>query len=339
MTDASDSVSARRPALWAVVLAFGLLYITWGTTYLAIRIGVETLPPAVFSGGRLALAGLIMLAYLRLRGLPLAVPRADWFWLVFPAALFFVSGNGLLTAGEVYVASGVASILAATTPLWMALFERLWPHGERLNARGWFGIVGGLAGVVVLVGPKWGDGAEQTSTFGALLILGSAVSWGFGSFIARNRHVRAPHLVVTGYQMFIGGGSLFLVGLMLGEGKELTAENLTPRAVGAFFYLLVVGSIIGFTAFNWLLRNVSSAMAGTYAYVNPVVAIVVGWLINSEPITAGVVAGITIILAGVALVRSGHQGKASSRTSPTRPDVLPSGKMPARPEPVSCRSD
>jgi drug/metabolite transporter (DMT)-like permease len=320
-----------------VILAFGLLYTTWGTTYLAIKIGVETLPPATFGGSRLALAGLIMLAFLRLRGHCLAVPRTDWFWLVFPALLFFVSGNGLLTASEIYLASGVASILAATTPLYMALFERLWPHGERLNGRGWLGIVGGLAGVVVLVWPGWGSGGEQTSLFGVLLITGSAISWALGSFIARNRHVRAPHLVVTGYQMLIGGGSLFLVGLLLGEGKYLTAENLTPRAIGAFFYLLVVGSIIGFTAFNWLLRNVSSAMAGTYAYVNPIVAILVGWLLNGEPITWGVIAGITIILTGVALVRTGHRGKAVPKTSPARREVI--SRMQIRPEPVSCPSD
>jgi drug/metabolite transporter (DMT)-like permease len=330
-----------------VVLAFALVYITWGTTYLAIKIGVETLPPAVFGGSRLGLAGLIMLAYLRIRGQSLRVPRGDWFWLALPAILFFVGGNGLLTMGEIFVASGVASILAATTPLWMALFERLWPHGERLSAKGWIGIFAGLIGVVALLAPRLGDPRGLVQDFGPLLILGSAISWALGSFLSRNRQVRVTHLVAAGYQMFLGGGTLFLIGLALGEGKELTAQTMTPRALGAFFYLLVVGSIIGFTAFNWLLRNVSATMAGTYAYVNPVVAILVGWLINDEPITVGMALGITIILTGVALVRSGRKQAPlagnSKQTVVAQPTAsahsAPAEPLQARPRAVSCRSD
>jgi drug/metabolite transporter (DMT)-like permease len=288
-----------------------------------------------------------MLAYLRVRGQSLRVPRSEWLWLVVPAILFFVGGNGLLTAGEVYVASGVASVLAATTPLWIALFERLWPHGERLSVRGWIGISAGLIGVAVLLAPGLGEPAGLVQDFGPLLILGSAISWALGSFLSRNRQVRLGHLIVAGYQMLIGGGSLFLIGLVLGEGNELTTDTMTPRALGAFFYLLVVGSIIGFTAFNWLLRNVSATMAGTYAYVNPVVAILVGWLINGEPITVGVALGIAIILTGVALVRGGRKQATlagnAKRTAVAEPAdserSAQSETFQARTRAVSCRSD
>jgi drug/metabolite transporter (DMT)-like permease len=334
---AVESVSHPRPPLWAVILAFAVLYTTWGTTYLAIKIGVETLPPAIFGGARLGLAGFLVLCYLRLRGHVLALPRRnDWLWLIVPAILFFVGGNGLLTVGEKYVASGVASVLGATTPLLMALMERFWPGGERLNGRGWLGVLLGLCGVLVLLAPQLGDPASFAQDLGPLLILASSISWSLGSVIARYRKVHAGHLVITGYQMLVGGGSLFVVGVLLGELGQLTPESLSPKAVGAFFYLLVMGSILGFTAFNWLLRNVSVTLAGTYAYVNPVVAIIVGWLLNDEPITAAIVGGIGIILAGVALVRHGNVA-TSARANPK----LSGPRLPVREraEPASCCSD
>ncbi|MFN4257711.1 MAG: EamA family transporter [Gemmataceae bacterium] len=305
------SVSPARPAAWALLLAFALVYISWGTTYLAIKVGVETLPPALFGGVRVCLAGMLLWLYLILRG---AEWRLSWNQLpgiTLSGLILFVCGNGLINVGERTVASGVASVLAATTTLWMGLLETLWPRGERLTWLGWLGLLGGLGGVLVLMSPKLGHPAELIQDMGPALVLGSAFAWALGSFVLRYQPERGPHLASAAYQMVVGGGSLALIGVLLGEPGQLTAASFTPEAIFSFFYLLIVGSLIGFVAYTWLLGHVSAALAGTYAYVNPVVAILVGWLLNSEPITLPIVVGMSIILLGVALVRGGQRSLVS----------------------------
>jgi drug/metabolite transporter (DMT)-like permease len=287
------------------VLAFFLVYSCWGTTYLAIRKGVEVFPPALFGGSRIALAGLILLAYLAIRRQSLRMARADFLWTALVGCLFFVGGNGLITVGEKYVASGVASILVATTPLWMALLEMLWPWGERLRARGWLGLLVGLCGVLLLMAPRLQHRASFFQDAGPLLVLGSSLAWSVGSFILRYRRIRGIHLAVAAYQMLVGGTGLFLIGLVWGEGHELDAGRFTFQGIYAFFHLLVFGSLVGFVAYNWLLGHVRATLVGTYAYVNPLVAILVGWFLNHEEITMWIAGGMAIILAGVALVRGG----------------------------------
>jgi drug/metabolite transporter (DMT)-like permease len=313
-----------RPAAWTVVLAFALVYLSWGTTYLAIKKGVrdEALPPALFGGTRVCLAGLVLLGYLALRVGPPRLPRRDWLGVSLSGALFFVGGNGLITLAERTVPSGTAAVLAATTPLWIALLAACWPGGERVGPQGWLGLLLGLAGVVVLLAPRLSDGpaAALREDVGPLLVLGSAGSWALGSLVLRHRRLRTPHLTAAAYQMAIGGGLLALLGLALGESADLP-DRLTPGAAGAFCYLLVVGSLVGFVAFNWLLGHVPAAQVGTYAYVNPVVAVAAGCLLDGEELTAWMAAGIVVILAGVALVRGG--------VSPRRGDARPAAAEPA----------
>jgi len=303
---------ARPPARWSVVLAFALVYLSWGTTYLAIKKGVESFPPALFGGSRVALAGLILLLFMRLRGRSLRLPRSDFLCVAVMGVLFFVGGNGLITYAEKSVTSGMASVLAATSPLWMAVLEILWPWGEKLRLRGWAGLVVGLGGVLILLAERLHAPSDFWRDTGALLVIGSALSWAVGSFLVRHRRLRADHLTVAAYQMFIGGGCLFLIGLLIGEAGQLQREQFTPTAVYSFFHLLVFGSLIGFVAYNWLLGHVSVALVGTYAYVNPVVAILAGWLINNEAITLWIVSGMAVILAGVALVRGGTVEESAS---------------------------
>jgi drug/metabolite transporter (DMT)-like permease len=305
MNDSTNAALRRPPARWSVVLAFILVYLSWGTTYLAIKKGVEVFPPALFGGTRIALAGSILFAYLAIRRQPLRMPLPDFLWTALVGVLLFVGGNGLITVGEKFVASGVASILVATTPLWMALLEMAWPWGERLTVRGWLGLVVGLGGVVVLLAPRLQGPANLLQDAGPLLVLGSSFAWSTGSFILRYRRLRGNHLTVAAYQMLVGGGGLSLIGLLLGENRALEHGRFSPEGVYAFFHLLVFGSLIGFVSYNWLLGNVPAALAGTYAYVNPLVAIVVGRLLNHEPITSWILGGMAVILAGVALVRDG----------------------------------
>jgi drug/metabolite transporter (DMT)-like permease len=306
MTDEARTTRAKPQARWRIVLAFALVYVSWGTTYLAISKGVETLPPALFSGSRSCLAGLIVLAYLALSRESLRPPRGELFWIFFTSLLLIVGGSGLLATGERTVASGEASILIATTPLWMALLERISPRGDRLTILGWGGLFVGLGGVAVLFGPGLRDPLRLIHDAGPWIVITSAFSWALGAFVLRRRKLIAPHLLIAAYQLILGGTSLSVVGLICGESRQLTPASFTPQAVGSFFYLLFAGSLIGFVAYNWLLNHTSLAMVGTYAYVNPVVAILVGWLLNGEAITLWIIGGMVIILSGVAAVRSGE---------------------------------
>jgi drug/metabolite transporter (DMT)-like permease len=302
----THAVSARPPAKWAVVLAFALVYLSWGTTFLAIKKGVEYFPPALFSGFRLGSAGLLILAYMAVRGQPAYLALREFLWTAFVGILMFVGGNGLLTLGEkISVASGVASILGATTPLFIALFETMWPRGERLTARGWFGLFVGLGGVLLLLAPELEDPAALLADAGPWFILGSSVSWALGSVVMRYRRIRGSYLAIAAYQLIVGGAALVGIGWASGEFSEVGPSQFTFASVYSFFHLLVFGSLVGFVAYVWLLGHVSATLVGTHSYVNPAVAVLAGWLLNNESITAVIAGGMVIILMGVALVRTG----------------------------------
>ncbi len=303
MNNAAHLPGAVPPARWKILLAFALVYTSWGTTYLAIGKGVEVFPPALFGGARLALAGFLVLGYQVACRRSLRMPIRHFAWTMLIGTLMFVGGNGLLTFAEIYVPSGVASVLVATTPLFIACLEMFWPQGERLTLSGWIGMFAGLLGVLILLVPGMQNPGAFFQGGGPLLLLGSSISWAIGSFIVRHRKLPVDHLLAAGYQMAVGGLLLALIGFGLGELGSISADSFNLQGVGAFCYLLVVGSLIGFVAYNWLLGHVSAPVVGTYAYVNPVVAILVGWLLNGEAITIWIVGGMVVILAGVALVR------------------------------------
>jgi drug/metabolite transporter (DMT)-like permease len=315
---------STRPATWTLALGFALVYISWGTTYLAIQAGVrdEHLPPALFGGVRVCLAGVLLLAYLALRGQRLSMSRRDWAFVAIAGLLLFVAGNGLITFAERTVPSGVAAVLATTTPLWIGLLEMFWPGGDRLTSRGWLGLVIGLAGVAIVLGDKLTDSAALVQDAGPLLVLGSAAGWALGSLVVRHKRLSCSHLTAASYQMIVGGGALTLIGCATGELGEFP-DTVTAGAAGAFLYLLVVGSLIGFVSFNWLLGHVAAAKVGTYAYVNPVVAVLAGWWLAGETINIWFAVGLLVILTGVALVR---RGESPGRQVPESSDaVLPAG--------------
>jgi drug/metabolite transporter (DMT)-like permease len=325
MSPTASPAPHRRPPAWAVSLVFTVLCLCWGTTFLAIRVGVHYLPPLLFGGVRVGLGGVVLFGYLAWRGERLFLPRRELLATGLLSVLLFVGGNGLITMGlgEKAMESGAAAVLGTTTTLFMALLEACWPGGDRLRWSGWLGVVAGLGGVLLLLLPR--DPAAWLREPGPILVLGSAFFWALGSVCVRYQRRTAPNLTTAAYQMLLGGGALVVTGLLLGEAGRVTSASFTPVSVGAFFYLLVFGSLVGYLAYLWLLNHVSAAVAGTYAYVTPAIAILVGWLVAGEPVTLPIVGAMAVILASVALVRA---GSTRPRQGAARPDPMPRGKVP-----------
>lgn len=307
MTDSSSSLQRSTPPTWQIAVAFALLYVIWGTTYLAIQIGVldQHLPPLLFGGTRIGLAGLILLGFQAIRRESLAFSRRDAIGLFVGAGLLFVAGNGLISIALLTVQSGESAVLAATATLWIAVFSMSFAGGDRLGPLGWMGVMIGLLGVVVLQLPKLQEqGIGFTRHIGPWLNLASAASWGIGTVLLRRSPIRIPRLSSAGWQMALGGVGMITLGVLRGETPPAA---ITPGMVGVFVYLLVFGSLIAFVAFHWLLEHVPAPTVGTYAYVNPLVAVALGSFLHQEPVSLALVAGMLLILTGVFLVRGGNR--------------------------------
>ena len=304
--------TAHPPKTWHVVLAFAALYIIWGTTYLAIALGVseQKLPPFSFGGARIGSAGAILLLIQLVLGRSLKLRGPDWRGVLFGAGFLFVGGNGLISWALQSVPSGESAVLAATTTLWIAAFSRCFPGGDRLRPLGWLGIAMGLIGVIVLQWPALSEqGVSFANNIGPWLVLASAGSWGIGTVLLRQSPPTIPRLTSAGYQMFLGGLGMMAIGVLRGEQPP---ERITTGALGVFVYLLVMGSLLAFVAFHWLLEHVSAARVGTYAYVNPLVAVLLGTWWRSEPLGWPLVGGMGLILFAVFLVRDGKRSDEGS---------------------------
>lgn len=298
-TPTAPAAAAPRATSSVMVAALAAVYVIWGSTYLAMRIAIETLPPMGMGAVRFVLAGAILLVVHRLRGG--AAPTArQWLRAVPVGALLCVGGNGLVAIAETEVSSGIAALVCATMPLWMAALATL--TGERPSGREWLGIGVGLAGVAVLVG-----GAELSATPTAALILcGSPLAWAMGSVLAR-RLPLAPGLAGAGSQMLVGGLCLFVAAALHGEQVPAHAS---ARSLGALLYLLVLGSLVGFTAYAWLLQHARPAVATSYAFVNPVLAVILGVALAGEPLTRPTVIAAPLVIVAVLLVVGGRRAPA-----------------------------
>jgi drug/metabolite transporter (DMT)-like permease len=280
----------KRPANLALVLALLTVWIIWGSTYFAIRITLESMPPFGMAGARLVTAGLVIIAISKARGL--AFPTAvEWRGAVLAGALMFVGGNGSVCFAEQTVSSGLVAILVSAVTLWGAVLGLIW--GDRPSGRQWIGILLGLAGVVLL---NFGGGLTASPVAAVALLLGSP-AWALGSILGR-RLPMAAGTMSSGAQMLGGGLCLCLVSLVSGEhlGPVSQASAL------AFVYLLVFGSILGFTAYGYLLRHASMPVATSYAYVNPVVAVLLGTGFGGEHLDAQSWAGLATLVLAVILV-------------------------------------
>lgn len=298
------AVSSRAGMLWA---AMATVYVVWGSTYLAIRVAIETMPPMLSAGIRFLLAaaivGLILVSHSGVRVLRVEPYRIGAAAVV--GVLLLVGGNGGVVLGERTVASGIAALLVAMVPLWVVALRAL--LGDRPSLRTVAGVLIGFAGLAILVVPTADSG---TTTLGGMaLIIGASLSWSIGSISAGRARLPANPFVATFYEMLAGGTVLSLVGLASGETHGLDLGAISGRSWLALGYLVVMGSVIAFSAYVWLLHHAPISLVATYAYVNPVIAVLLGALILNEPITAAVVAGGAIIVGGVTLVVSKERTK------------------------------
>ena len=284
---------------WKIVLAFAAVYLCWGMTYLAMRIAVEDIPPHLMSGARFLVAGLILYLWTRRRGDPRPTP-IQWRAAAVVGGFLLLGGNATVAWAEQQVPSGLAAVLIAVAPIWMVAFE--WARGgPRPGKRVIAGLVLGLAGVALLVSPK-GDSAAQVNLVGAVMLVLASASWAWGSVVSKSVPLPKSPFLATSMEMIAGGVLLLLTALAAGQFADFRPTQVSADAVLAWLFLVVFGSLVGFTAYIWLLGVTSIAKAGTYAYVNPIVAVFLGWAILDEPVTGRTLIAALVILAGVALV-------------------------------------
>jgi drug/metabolite transporter (DMT)-like permease len=319
-TGASRAAAARARLL----VAFGTVFLFWGGTYLAIRFAIETIPPFLMAGSRFLLAGLLIWGWQRWRGAA-AAGIDQWRAATLVGALLIVGGNGGVVWAEQRVPSALAALLISITPLWMVLFDGLRPGGPRPSWRVLLGIALGLAGTAILLGPEQLLGGGRIDPVGAAVLLMASVSWAAGSIVARSARLPQNPLLATGMEMIAGGALLLVLGLVLGEIPRLRLEAVTGRSLISWGYLVVFGSLAGFTAYLWLLRHTSTARASTYAYVTPVVAIVIGWTLGGEPITARVLLAAAVIVGAVALMTWPPGRRDATPDRGSRAATAPSG--------------
>jgi drug/metabolite transporter (DMT)-like permease len=315
-----------QAALAKIILAFAAVYIVWGSTYLAIKYAIGTLPPFLMASTRFLIAGAILFGWGMFRdrkSVTTCKPTfKQWRRALLIGALLLLGGNGGVTWAEGYLSSGFAALLIASEPLMVVLLN-WFTGGSKPNAKVTLGLFTGLAGVALLVSGAFSGGTanKSMSLIAAGVVIAASLSWAGGSIASIRRPVQTSPSVASGMQMLCGGVLLFLMGIVHGDFARLDLKQASLASIAAFLYLIVFGSIVAFTAYSWLLRNVSPARAATYAYVNPVVAVLLGWAIASEPVTLRMLLAAAIIVASVALITTyGKDQQTEMVAPPTEPD-------------------
>ena len=299
-----------RTKVWIALVA---LYIVWGSTYLAIRFAVETIPPFLMAGTRFLISGAILYIWRRSAGDPSPTPR-QWRSAIIVGLLLLLGGNGLVSWAEQHVASGIAALMVASIPLWMVLIEALRPHGAKPDWKILLGLSIGFGGIALLIGSSTGISAKDgLDLAGVSVLLFAALIWSYGSIYGRDADMPQSSLLGTGIEMLGGAAGLFLVGTSLGEWGQVRLAGISTSSLIGLAYLIVFGSLIGFVSYSWLLRNAPIPLVSTYAYVNPVVAIFVGAWLASEPITLGIVLSALIIIGSVVVINFSKQTRMQPR--------------------------
>lgn len=296
-----------KTKLWIALLA---LYIVWGSTYLAIRFSVETIPPFLHASMRFLVSGAILYIWRRSAG-DHVPSRGNWKAAAIVGTFLLLGGNGLVSLAEKTVPSGIAALVIATSPFWLTLFEAFRAGGTKPNWLSILGLVVGFSGVFLLIGPAEITGSEQTiDTFGAIILLIAPILWSSGSIYAKNADMPKSTLMSTGMQMLAGSVALFIVSVATGELRGFSLGDVTMRSWWGLIYLITFGSLVGFVSYGWLLHNAPISLVSTYAYVNPVVAVFLGWLLAGEELNARIGVAAAIIVGAVILINWARQASA-----------------------------
>jgi drug/metabolite transporter (DMT)-like permease len=292
-----------------VAIALATVYVLWGSTYLAMRLAIATIPPFTMAAARHFTAGALLYTFARLRGAP-RPQAAHWRSAAIIGALLLLLGNGGVVWAEQRVSSGMAALLICSEPMWIVLFAWLRRDGRRPSPLVVAGLLVGMAGLALLVRPGIGGGVDR---LGVAAVLIASISWAAGSLYVQRATLPSSPLLATSMQMLCGGLLLFASGALAGEPAHFALSRVSAGSALAVLYLIVFGSLIGYTAYTWLLRSASPVLVSTYAYVNPVVAVFLGWALVSEPVTPGMLLGAAVILGGVALITTASSGAAARR--------------------------
>jgi len=307
---------AGNPVPLNTIIAFAAIYVIWGSTYLAIRFAVETLPPFLMLAARFGVAGLLLYWWLRLRGLP-RPPGQEWIGSMAVGGLLLVGGTGAVAWAEQWIPSGLAALIVAIVPMWMVLLDWLRPGGQRPTGPVVAGLVMGLAGVMLLVGPIELGGGGRMQYLGAAAVVAGTVSWATGSVFGSSFRVPSVPRMAAALQMTMGGALLLTLGTLRGEWSQVDPAGISMRSGLSLLYLIVFGSIIAFAAYVYLLRVSTPARVGSYAYVNPVVAVFLGWALADEPVTGRTLLAAAVIITGVVLIVSGRRPASAAAVEST----------------------
>lgn len=295
-------MQSLRPSLrrrWQVLLAFAAIYFLWGATFLSIRVAIESIPPLYMAGMRFLIAGAIL--YLWARRSSARPSWAQWRGAIVIGGLLMLGGNGGVTFSEQFIPSGMAALIVATIPIWIVVLE--WLHRDtRPNLPVIIGLVLGLGGIGLLVEHGQATGNSSATLLGLLILLPAAMAWATGSYYSPRVAQPSSPLLATAMQMLAGGGWLCLAGALLGETGAIRLDHITAASILSLLYLIIFGSLVGFTAYIWLLRVSKPGIVSTYAFVNPVVAVFLGWVFFQEPITPQMVGAVAIIIIGISLI-------------------------------------
>jgi drug/metabolite transporter (DMT)-like permease len=288
-----------KSKVWTALLA---LYIVWGSTYLGIKIAIETIPPFLHAGIRFLISGLILVIWQRAAGHAMPT-RKQWMSTAIIGTLLLLGGNGLVAWAEQFIPSGIAALVIASSPMFLVIGEAIRPNGVKPNWQGIVGLLIGFVGIFILIGPAEISGsATKLSPFGVMALLAACLFWSSGSIFSKSVDLPKSSLMNTGAQMLMGSISLFIVSLVTGELNGWHVAAVSARSLFGLSYLILVGSLIGFASYGWLLQNAPISLVSTYAYVNPIVAVFLGtWLANEalEPriwLAAGIIVGSVIFI-------------------------------------------
>jgi drug/metabolite transporter (DMT)-like permease len=329
---------STRRGLILLIAAFAAVYIFWGSTYLAIKYAIETLPPFLMAGARFVFAGSILYAWAWVSRDYEKPTAAHWKTSFIVGTLLLLGGNGGVVFAEHYISSSLAALLVATEPFWIVLLGWLWLKGARPNLKVALGLVIGFLGVWLLISGQHTGGAGATAANGSMqiistvVIIASALSWAVGSIYGLRAPVSKSSLLTAGMQMISGGTVLLLVSLLSGEWSKFSLARVSTNSWLGLMYLIIFGSLVAFTAYSWLLKNAPPAMVATYAYVNPVIAVFLGWLIAGESFTGQMLVGASVIVGSVVLITSQNKDKDEAETNYSDEDASASRTVAGNPE-------